>query len=260
MLIPLPKPKEQNIIADTLFSISRKIKNLEATNRSLYKLANTIFEENVKFGNQSELSVPTEIGYIPNNWQVLKLEECLSKLIDNRGKTPKYVDEGIPALSAKYVKGGQIIRQHQMNYVSKELWESSEKLEDKDIIMTSEAPLGELYIVLGNTIFYPAQRVYTLRANVDVVSPEYLYLWLNSRYGKYLVTRRGSGSTVQGIKQSELKMVEVLIPDNVTLKKLTPIFADIFRKRQVNFDKVRTLKTLRKTLLPRLMSGEIRIN
>ncbi|RCW92413.1 restriction endonuclease subunit S [Winogradskyella arenosi] len=260
MLIPLPKPKEQETIADTLFSISRKIKNLESTNETLYNLANIIFEENIKLDNESDNSISTEIGLIPSNWQVVKLIDCLTILIDNRGKTPVYVEEGIPALSAKFVKGGEIIRQHQMNYVSHELWEASEKLQEKDIIMTSEAPLGELYFVLGNTNYYPAQRVYTLRTDKAILPPEYLYLWLNSRYGKYLVSRRGSGSTVQGIKQSELKLVEVLIPDEKTIERLTPIFQDIFKKRQINFDEIKTLKHLRKTLLPRLLSGEIRLD
>jgi type I restriction enzyme S subunit len=50
-----------------------------------------------------------ELGEIPIGWRVGTLEECLEHLIDNRGKTPEFFDSGVPALSAKFVKGGDLV-------------------------------------------------------------------------------------------------------------------------------------------------------
>lgn len=159
MLIPLPKKNEQEKIADILFTISKKIRILEAENASLYKLANTLFKGwFVDFHYSDKLQMQGSlIGEIPKGWKILPLQKCLSHIIDNRGKTPKFLKEGIPALSAKFVKNGEIIRHNSFNYISEELFAESEKLQSGDVIMTSEAPLGELFFISTNTNYYPAQ-------------------------------------------------------------------------------------------------------
>jgi len=80
------------------------------------------------------------------NWRKAKLEEVLDLIIDHRGRTPKklggaWTKSGIPALSAKNIKDGQIVNKKDIRYVSKELYEKwmPEKLEAGDILMTSEA-------------------------------------------------------------------------------------------------------------------------
>lgn len=98
-----------------------------------------------------------------------------------------------------------------------------------------------------------------MRANPSIVTPEYLYLWLNSRVGKYFVKRRGTGSTVQGIKQSELKQVEVLVPDKKILERINPVFENLFLKRANNFEEINALRQLKKILLPKLLTGEVRV-
>ncbi|MFM6004805.1 MAG: restriction endonuclease subunit S, partial [Sphaerospermopsis kisseleviana] len=202
---------------------------------------------------------PSELGDIPAGWKVLIFQECLKHLIDNRGKTPQFFESGIPALSAKFVKGGFLINQDSFNYVALELFDSSEKLEVGDIIMTSEAPLGELFYIAKNTNYYPAQRVFALRANPEIISPSYFNYWLASPLGQSLIKRRGTGSTVQGIKQSELYKCEVLIPKQEIMERASGVFSQVLLKKEVNGEQIQILAKTRDTLLPKLMSGQIRI-
>ena len=224
--VPVPKVpfQEQVNIANILLYLDTKIANFQKQNQTLEKITQTLFkqwfvdfnflDENGKpYKDNGGEMVGSELGEIPLGWRVKKLGRCLKALIDNRGKTPKFVESGIPALSAKFVKNGNVINRDKFNFVPHDLFNQSEKLLTDDIIMTSEAPLGELYYVSENTLYYPAQRVFAIRADRQVVLPSYLYFWLDSFVGQYLVKRRGSGSTVQGIKQSELKECEVIIPD-----------------------------------------------
>ena len=44
----------------------------------------------------------------PNNWQMVTLENCMTAIIDYRGKTPKKTSFGIPLITAKIVKEGKI--------------------------------------------------------------------------------------------------------------------------------------------------------
>ena len=271
LFIPVPTNKnEQIVIGDIYYTISEKINLLCQQNQTLEQLAQTLFKRwfvEFEFPNQHGQPykssggnmVDSELGEIPEGWRFNNMNTCLESLIDNRGKTPKYYEKGIPALSAKFVKGGKMINSDAHNYVSDELFNSSEKLKVGDIIMTSEAPLGELYYIAENTKYFPAQRVFALRADNNVCNSSYLYYWFNSFQGQYLIQRRATGTTVQGIKQSELLDVEILVPTSQLLNSSSKIFEDILLKQEKNNNQIQTLTQLRDTLLPKLMSGDVRV-
>ncbi|MFM6036516.1 MAG: restriction endonuclease subunit S [Sphaerospermopsis kisseleviana] len=269
--VSIPKsPEEQKRIAAVLSCLDAKIDNLRRQNETIEKIAQTLFkhwfidfefpnEEGKPYKSSGGAMSPSELGDIPAGWKVLIFQECLKHLIDNRGKTPQFFESGIPALSAKFVKGGFLINQDSFNYVALELFDSSEKLEVGDIIMTSEAPLGELFYIAKNTNYYPAQRVFALRANPEIISPSYFNYWLASPLGQSLIKRRGTGSTVQGIKQSELYKCEVLIPKQEIMERASGVFSQVLLKKEVNGEQIQILAKTRDTLLPKLMSGQIRI-
>ena len=268
--VSLPSLKEQTEIADILFGLDRKISNLRQQNETLEAIAQTLFkhwfvdfeflnEDGKPYKSSGGEMVRSDLGEIPVGWRVGTLEVCLEHLIDNRGKTPEFFDHGIPALSAKFVKGGDLVNRDSFNYVSHELFEQSEKLRIGDVILTSEAPLGETYFIAQETNYYPAQRVFALRANKSIISYSYLNYWLSSSTGQFFLKRRASGSTVQGIKQSELYLCEVIIPDRKIQDKASDALAKILSKKEMNSDQIQTLTETRDVLLPKLMSGKLRI-
>ena len=266
----LPPLQEQKQIADILSCLDRKISNLRQQNETLEAIAQTLFKHwFVDFEFPNEDGKPykssggemgrSELGEIPVGWRVETLEECLEHLIDNRGKTPEYFDSGIPALSAKFVKGSDLVNRDSFNHVSPELFEQSDKLRIGDVILTSEAPLGETYFIAKETRYYPAQRVFALRANKSIISCSYLNYWLNSPTGQFVLKRRASGSTVQGIKQSELYQCEVIVPDSKIQDRVSEALTKILSKKELNSDQIQTLTKTRDVLLPKLMSGKLRI-
>ena len=266
----LPKIDEQEQIVDILFHLDRKIENLRRQNETLERIAQTLFKhwfvdfefpnaDGKPYKSSGGAMVRSELGEIPVGWCVGTLEECLENLIDNRGKTPEFFDSGIPALSAKFVKGGDLVNRDSFNYVSYELFDQSEKLEVGDVILTSEAPLGETYFIARETRYYPAQRVFALRANPEVVSSSYLNYWLSSSMGQFSLKRRASGSTVQGIKQSELYQCEVIIPNKEIQDLASVALTTILIKKEMDSDQMQTLTKTRDALLPKLMSGQLRI-
>ncbi|MFB2833650.1 restriction endonuclease subunit S [Floridanema evergladense] len=268
--IKVPDYEEQKQIADVLSCLDRKIDNLRRQNETLEKIAQTLFkhwfidfefpnDDGKPYKSSGGAMVASELGDIPEGWRVITLKECLQHLIDNRGKTPKFFASGIPALSAKFIKGGNLVNRENFNYISIDLFAASEKLQSGDIIMTSEAPLGELYYISKNTNYYPAQRVFALRANQKVVLSAYLNYWLGNSLGQSLINRRATGSTVQGIKQTELYQCEVLIPQRELMEKFSHCFNKVLYKKEFNENQIQTLTKTRDTLLPKLMSGEIRV-
>ena len=248
---------EQKSIAAILTSFDDKIELLQAQNKTLEELAQTIFKE--WFGKY-------QIGdELPEGWQVEELDGLLELVIDYRGKTPlklgmDWSENGIPALSAKSIKNGKIVRRDAMNFGSEELYSiwMKDELKKGDILLTSEAPLGEMYYLNDDTRYILSQRLFALRVNQQITS-EYLYHYLYSTNGQTLLQARASGSTVEGIRQSELRKIEVIVPDKNILEKASIIFKNVFDKTFANEQQIQTLTKTRDELLPKLMSGEIRV-
>jgi type I restriction enzyme S subunit len=77
--------------------------------------------------------------------------------------------------------------------------------------------------------------------------------------GQFFLKRRGAGSTVQGIKQSELYQCEVIVPAKKIQDGVSEALTKILNKKELNSDQIQTLVRTRDVLLPKLMSGQLRI-
>ena len=140
------------------------------------------------------------------------LEDCLEAIIDYRGKTPQKAESGIPLITAKVVKDGRI--QTPNEFIAPEDftdWMTRGLPKVGDVVMTTEAPLGEA----GQIVQLPvalAQRVVTLRGKQDILDNDYLLYALQSEPVQAQMRSRSSGTTVVGIKQSELRKVTLELP------------------------------------------------
>jgi type I restriction enzyme S subunit len=204
------------------------------------------------------------LGEIPERWNVSLLEDATSLIIDHRGKTPKklggdWSEEGHPAISAKNIKDGRLVRYDAIKYVDSDLYTKwmKDKLLAGDILMTSEAPLGELLYLAKDCDYLLSQRLYGIRANNEIISGSYLYFWLQTSAAKADINGRATGSTVVGIRQSELKKVNVMVPQKAVVDSFSNLTALYLEKIESNEKQNIVLKKLRDTLLPKLLSGEI---
>ncbi|TDK68531.1 restriction endonuclease subunit S [Sapientia aquatica] len=146
------------------------------------------------------------------NAPVLPLEDCLDALIDYRGKTPVKTESGIPLITAKIIKGGRIETPTEFiavdNYDS---WMRRGLPKAGDVVLTVEAPLGEV-AQLGTEKVALAQRVVTLRGKTGLLDNTYLLYLLQTEEMQDQLRSRATGTTVLGIKQSELRKVNVALP------------------------------------------------
>lgn len=216
------------------------------------------------FPNEFEES---ELGWVPKGWRVKELSEVTEYIIDHRGKTPKklgadWTSSGIPAISAKNIKNGQIVRKDMIRYVDQKLYEKWMKvpLKPQDILMTSEAPMGELYFLATECRYLLSQRLYGLRADESSITGIYLYHWLQTETAKSDLDGRATGTTVVGIRQSELKKVSVLCPNINAVKVFSKHMFQSHSQIEANVDNSQILESLRDTLLPKLISGELRLD
>lgn len=141
----------------------------------------------------------------------LTIEEATERLIDYRGKTPPKTDSGVRLVTAKVVKGGQI-HDEPAEYIAADFyneWMRRGLPQRLDVLLTTEAPLGEVAILRDDTRIALAQRIILLRAKPGLVDPIFLFYALQSDFAQSELKARASGTTVLGIKQSELRKVRV---------------------------------------------------
>lgn len=195
-----------------------------------------------------------------SEWTFAPLESCVEALIDYRGKTPEKTDSGIPLITAKIIKRGRIEKATEFiaedNYAS---WMRRGIPKEGDIVLTVEAPLGEV-AQLGSEKIALAQRVVTLRGKEGVLDNTYLLYLLQTEEMLDQLKARATGTTVLGIKQSELRKVPLSLPpiaqqrsaasilktldDRLTLLRetnatLETIAQALFKSWFVDFDPVR---------------------
>lgn len=146
------------------------------------------------------------------SYQDVKLNDLLGTLIDYRGKTPPKTDAGIPLITAKVIKGGRIL-DNDHEYIAEDYydeWMRRGLPRQWDVLITTEAPLGEVAILKTTEKVALAQRVILLRGDSQKIDQRYLCFALQSPLVQARLNARATGATVAGIKQSELR--EVLLP------------------------------------------------
>lgn len=147
-----------------------------------------------------------------DHWQTMTLTEALDALLDYRGKTPEKTTAGIPLITAKIVKNGRI--ETPTEFIAAEgydAWMTRGLPKAGDVVLTTEAPLGEV-AQLDSARVALAQRIVVLRGKPGVLDNSYLRYLLQSAEMQEQLTARATGTTVLGIKQSELRKIGLRLP------------------------------------------------
>ena len=183
-----------------------------------------------------------------SNWKRYSFEDCMEAIIDYRGKTPKKTTSGIPLITAKIIKNGSI--QPVKEFIAEDAYESWMRRgipKAGDVVLTTEAPLGEV-AQLDERKIALAQRVITLRGKAKFLDNTFLKYLLISNDVQHQLDGRGTGTTVKGIKQSELRQLELPIPDFNTQLSIAKILGDLDKKIHLNNQTNQTLEQMAQAL------------
>lgn len=123
------------------------------------------------------------------------------------------------------------------------------------VLMSSRAPIGYLAIT---EIPLAINQGYIAMVCDKLVSNHFIYLWC--KFNMEEIKNSGNGSVFQEISKSVFRQMSITIPPKVVLKKFDAEVEPTFLKIKNNQTQIRTLEKLRDTLLPKLMSGEVRVN
>ena len=260
--LPVPTIETQRNIVKAYKTITDRIALKKQINDNLREIATLDFFEKIRYRKCEEDNCHvTEIGTYPADWRIATLGDVLETIIDRRGVTPtklgsEWSEDGIIALSAKSVKNHELVNLDIANRVDAELYNRwmQQKLKSQDILMTSEAPLGEFYYLADFCEYCLSQRLFAMRANKKIIEPTLLYFQLTDTIGKHQIDIRSTGTTVTGIRQSELVKVPVVIPPKEVQVDFAHLCDPIMVAIEKNADEIARLQTLLSVLMSRLSS------
>ena len=181
-----------------------------------------------------------------------ELGECIELIIDHRGKTPKklgsdWVNVGIPTISANNVNDGKLVALDSIRYVTQEVYKKwmREKVKQGDCFLVSEgATLGEcLYwdndypVVLG-------QRIFCIRTSPKILYAKYFYAYMNSAKFQADISGRATGSSVSGLRQTEVLKLKVKILPMDQQIFIGDIYYQLNKKIEINTKINQTLEQI----------------
>ncbi|HFF9300806.1 restriction endonuclease subunit S [Clostridium perfringens] len=258
-IVDIPNNNEQKAIAKILSDLDEKIEVNNKINKNLEEMAQAIFkqwfvdfefpnEEGKPYKSSGGEMVKSELGMIPKGWKIFKLGDFIKFI---KGKKPKKIEE-------KFFDGCELYLTIDVLNRNSEIFANKDKIievNDDDILMVMDgASSGSLYYGLNGILGSTLAKISVL--NTIDKSFLYYYLKLNESSIKSHLT----GSAIPHTDKEFINKLCLAIPnDEMILKKADTILNNI-RNHTINLNtECSKIKKVRDTLLPKLMSGEIRV-
>ena len=256
----LPTKSEQRIIASILSALDGKIETNRRINDNLEKQAQALFKSwfvdyepfhNLPF-------IDSEQGRIPEGWCATVLEDLCSFI--SRGLTPKYDESSNELiLGQTCVRNNIVTIDNARKHSPKQRTDKWVKRWDTLINSTGVGSLGRVGIV-----YFDMDNV-AIDSHITVVRPKSAlvrhYVGRNLLNRQLEIENMAIGSTGQTeLPKDRVKSLPIILPDDNTLTRFNAIIEPIACLLYRNVEESRHITTLRDSLLPRLMSGELKIN
>jgi type I restriction enzyme S subunit len=223
--IPLPPRPEQRAIAAFLDERSAR---LDAAIAEYRRLADLLREQRAALISHTvtqglDPDAPRKdsgiawLGEIPAHWDTAALKYLVeTKITDGPHETPEFVNDGIPFVSAEAVQNGQINFNSKRGYISPDLHHQYiKKLNPRrnDIFMVkSGATTGKLAIIDVDFEFSVWSPLALIRADLTIVTANFLFLALHADYAQKQVERTWSQGTQPNISMTAIERLQIIIP------------------------------------------------
>ena len=269
MKIKLPSREQQDFLVNILSTLDEKIEINNQINKKIEEMAQTIFkhwfvdfefpnEDGKPYKSSGGEMIESELGMIPKGWRVRMLSE-IGRIIT--GKTPPTKDEDNFGSSFNFITPRDVKEEVYIIKTERQLSiEGAKKIGNYVVRKNSigvtciGSNLGKVYLNTSNS--YTNQQINTLELNDNLLYP-YAFIMLK-RYKDNFINM-SSGSAVPIINKTAFSGIKAVVPKDNILSSFFQIGDSILKNIEMNQVQNITLKNLRDTLLPKLMSGEIRV-
>jgi type I restriction enzyme S subunit len=251
--IPVPAFPEQQRIVGLLDEAFAGLATAKANAEKNLQNARALFESHLQ-------SVFTQRG---KGWVDSNIGDVI-RFIDYRGKTPVKTTSGIRLITAKNVKMGYL-QETPMEFIasaSYKDWMTRGIPQKGDVLFTTEAPLANVAQLDTDEKVAFAQRIIIMQPDKTMLDCTFLKYLLLSGPIQQRIRAKGTGATVQGIKASLLKLIEISFPktiaeQNQIVETLDGLTEETERLASLYERKLAALDALKKSLLHQAFTGEL---
>ncbi len=258
--IRVPPLPEQRAIAHILGTLDDKIELNRRMNATLEAMAQALFKSwFVDFDGHEDL-VESEIGLVPREWDVRPIGEVVKVVGGATPSTqePSYWDEGAHAWATPKDLSGltvPILLGTERRITDAGLKRiSSGLLPAGTFLLSSRAPIG--YTAIAQVPVAINQGFIAIPPG-GTLSAAYLLFW--TRMNMDSIKGRASGTTFAEISKAAFRPIPVAIPPAERLEEYDERVSALLLRIVANARESQQLTTLRDTLLPKLISGELRV-
>lgn len=263
--------EEQKKIADVLTTLDEKIELNNEMNKTLEEMAQALFkrwfvdfefpnEEGKPYKSSGGEMIESELGMIPNGWETTLISDVI-EVKDGTHASPKPKEEGYALITSKHISGDKIDFKS-AKLISKEDYDEinkRSKVDTGDILISMIGTVGLIHLIQEQDIDFAIKNVGLFKSSQKKEISEYLYLLLKSRCMQNYIEERLAGTTQKYISLGELRKIKFILPNEKVIDRFNSIIKNIFDKKRKNIEQTDGLIELRDSLLPKLMSGEIRV-
>lgn len=272
--ISYPKDKrEQRKIAAILTGIDTAIEKTEALIAKYQQikagLMHDLFTRGVLPNGQlrppreqsPELYQESVIGWIPKEWRFTTCSKVCEKIIDCKNRTPPETPDGFPVIRKPNVRDGEFVDAEllytdERSYV---IWTMRGKPQVGDIVITREAPVGEVCMIPER---HPAaclgQRMMLYRPNQQLIDPRYFLYALQSRPIQNRLDLISGGSTVGHVRVGDIRDLWMFMPESPEEQRLIASALDgISEKLRSELAQREKLQQKKSGLMHDLLTGKV---
>lgn len=242
------EPNEQKTIASVLSSLDDKIDLLHRQNKTLEAMAETLFRQ--WFVEESK-----------EDWEEIQITD-LYEVRDGTHDSPKQKPIGYPLITSKHIQNEKIDIENAYLISEEDFDKVNERsrVDTGDILFSMIGTIGLIFYERSKEIRYAIKNIGLFKTSQNPEWAIYTYLWLKSPIGKQYIDEHKSGSTQEYVSLGSLRGITFQKPPKKLLTDFNRTTSIWLSKIYNNQNQIRTLETLRDTLLPKLMSGEVRVD
>ena len=263
-IVNIPDLFTQQEIAGILSSLDAKIETNNKLNEKLEEMAQAIFKswfvDFEPFKNKPFHE--TELGMIPEGWEVVSLDELTSKFGTGLNPRKNFVlgHGNNYYVTIKNMNNNRIYLDDKCDKVDDEALlkiNARSKLKKGDLLFSGIGTIGRVAMVNEEPKNWnTSESVFNMHPS-ELCTSEFLYVLLLSDVFQKFVKMNALGAVQQGIRMASLKSYKIAIPGKKVMLSFCSIIKPIVDYIQSNNEENDRLASLRDTLLPRLMSGEL---
>jgi len=260
LLIPVPDMKIQEYIGNLYYTFSYKIEINNQINKTLENMAQAIFkqwfvdfefpnEDGEPYKSSGGEMVESELGMIPKGWEVVQFRDVFKFV---KGKKPKIVEECEFEGSEKYLTIDVLNRNSVLFCSNEKIIEAN----SKDVLMVMDgASSGAVYFGQKGVV---ASTLAKLELISKKVSNQFLFYMI--KYFENDIKTHTTGSAIPHTDKEYTYRLMIALPNDISLQiKINDLLCGISDTFIAREQENEVLKVTRDSLLPKLMSGEIRV-